>query len=128
MAAGSRLFPLVLGWCTIRLERKVIANVLIEFENSVNYVLDLPLSAVGYRKASLLMMLPGYQTLLLAARNHDKLFTPAHAVKISRRTMAKCLLDARMIVKNNEAILAYSRNARMEMGKALESDRIATFT
>jgi len=119
--------PLALAGAPDAWKEKVLANVLVEFENSVNYVLDLPHSAVGFRQASLFMMLPGYQTLLLAARNHDRLFTPDHNIKISRRTMAKCLLDARMIVKNDDAILSYSRNARVELSKVLNSDRIATF-
>ena len=121
--------PLALAGAPVTWKEKVLTNVLVEFEDSVNYVLDLPLSAVGFRKASLLMMLPGYQTLLLAARNHNRLFTPAHEIKISRRTMAKCLLDARLMVKNNGAILAYSRDIRTELSKALDSDRmVATST
>jgi farnesyl-diphosphate farnesyltransferase len=120
--------PLSLGGAPLSWKEKVLANVLVEFENSVNYVLDLPHSALGFRKASLLMMLPGYQTLLRAARNHDRLFTPAHNIKISRKTMARCLLDARLMVKNDDAILAYSRNAREELSKALASDRIKTHT
>jgi len=121
--------PLALAGAPVSWKEKVLTNVLKEFENSVNYVLDLPLSAAGFRRASLLMMLPGYQTLLLAARNHQRLFTPAHEIKISRRTMAKCLLDARLMVKNDDAILAYSRDIRSELSKALDSDRmVATFT
>ncbi len=121
--------PLTLSGAPVTWKEKVLTNVLLEFENSVNYVLDLPLSAVGFRKASLLMMLPGYQTLLLAAKNHDRLFTPAHQIKISRRTMAKCMLDARLMAKNDDAILAYSRDIRIELSKALDSDRmIATIT
>ncbi len=116
--------PLALGGAPVTWKEKVLTNVLVEFEDSVNYVLDLPLSAVGFRKASLLMMLPGYQTLLLAAKNHDRLFTPAHKIKISRRIMAKCLLDARLMVNNNDAILAYSRDIRAELSKALDSDRM----
>jgi farnesyl-diphosphate farnesyltransferase len=117
--------PLSLGGAPAAWKEKVLVNVLIEYENSVNYVLDLPQSALGFRKASLLMMLPGYQTLLQAARNHERLFTPAHNTKISRRTMAKCLFDARMIVNNDEAILSYSRKAGAELSKALDSAKIA---
>jgi farnesyl-diphosphate farnesyltransferase len=120
--------PLTLSGAPDAWIEKVIANVLVEFDNSVEYVLDLPHSAAGFRQASLLMMLPGYQTLLVAAKNQDRLFTPAHNIKISRRTMAKCMLDARRIVKNDEAILAYSRNARVELSKVLNSDRITSFT
>ena len=121
--------PLALAGAPVTWKEKVLTNVLVEFEDSVNYILDLPLSAVGFRKASLLMMLPGYQTLLLAARNHNRLFTSAHEIKISRRTMAKCLLDARLMVKNNDAILAYSQDMRIELSKALDSDRmVATST
>ena len=121
--------PLALEGAPLAWKEKVLSNVLAEFEESVNYVLDLPQTAAGFRKASLLMMLPGYQTLLLAARNHHRLFTPQHEIKISRRMMAKCLLDARTMAKKNGDILAYSRAIRAELSVALDSDRIvATFS
>jgi farnesyl-diphosphate farnesyltransferase len=113
--------PLALEGAPLAWKEKVLTNVLAEFEDSIDYVLELPYSAVGFRKASLLMMLPGYQTLLLAAQNHQQLFTPRHKIKISRRTMAKCLLDAQTMVNKNEAILAYSQAIRVELSKALES-------
>ena len=116
--------PLRLEGAPLPWKEKVLTNVLQEFEDSVKYIMDLPTRAVGFRKASLLMLLPGYQTLLLAARNHQRLFTPAHNIKISRITMTKCLLDARQMVANNDAILDYSRNARAELSKALDSDKI----
>ncbi len=116
--------PLRLSGAPIYWKRMVLDNVLQEFEDSVNYIMDLPITAVGFRRASLLMLLPGYQTLLLAARNHQKLFTPAHQVKISRMTMAKCILDARQMVTNDDAIQAYSRDIRAELSKVLDSDKM----
>jgi hypothetical protein len=72
-------------------------------------LLALPYSALGYRMASLLCLLPAYQTLLLAAEQQEKLFTPYHQVKISHQAMGRCLLDARSMVKDNQAIGRYSR-------------------
>ena len=116
--------PLRLEGASLAWKKKVLDNVLQEFEDSVKYILDLPVSAVGFRKASLFMLLPGYQTLLLAARKHHQLFTPNHKIKISRVTMTKCLLDARQMVNSNGAILAYSHSIRAELGKILDSDKI----
>ncbi|HXW00232.1 MAG TPA: hypothetical protein VEC93_17565, partial [Anaerolineae bacterium] len=48
-------------------------------------------------------------TLLLAAEQQEKLFTSQHQVKISHLTMSRCVLDARSMVKDNEAIGRYSR-------------------
>jgi hypothetical protein len=83
-----------------------------ELEESVDYVLALPYSAVGYRMASLLCLLPAYQTLLLAARRQTELFTPDHHVKISRDTMSRCFLDAQLMLADNDAILRYSREIK----------------
>ncbi len=119
--------PLRLAGAPVQWKEKVLANVLQEFEDSVNYILDLPITAVGFRKASLLMLLPGYQTLRLAARNHQQLFTPDHQVKISRMTMAKCLLDARQIATDNDAIVDYSHSIRdrIEQSPQFRSDEDA---
>lgn len=116
--------PLRLAGAPLLWSEKVLVNVLDEFEDSVNYILDLPKSAAGFRKASLLMLLPGYQTLLQAARDHQRLFTPKHDIKISRMTMAKCMLDARQMVSDNDAILTYSRSIRRELSKALDSAKM----
>jgi hypothetical protein len=90
----------------------VLGNVMDELEESVDYVLALPYNAAGYRMASLLCLLPAYQTLLLAAQRQEELFTPDHHVKISRDTMSQCLLDARSMLVDNDAILRYSREIK----------------
>ena len=43
--------------------------------------------------ASLLCLLPALHTNLLAAQQGDRLFTAAHAYKVSRATMGRCMLD-----------------------------------
>jgi farnesyl-diphosphate farnesyltransferase len=101
--------PLSLTGAPAEWKQKVLDNVMAELRDSVDYVLALPYSAVGYRIASLLCLLPAYQTILLAAQRHELLFTPGHHVKISRATLAQCLQDAQSMVANNDAVLRYSR-------------------
>jgi farnesyl-diphosphate farnesyltransferase len=103
------LSPLSLTGAPAEWKQKVLDNVLAELQDSVDYVLALPYKAVGYRIASLLCLLPAYQTILLAAERHEILFTPDHHVKISRATLAQCLQDAQSMVADNDAILRYSR-------------------
>ena len=101
--------PLELHGAPTQWKRMVLDNVMGELRTSVDYVLALPYSAAGYRMASLLCLLPAYQTLLLAAQHHESLFTNDHRVKISRETLAQCMLDAQSMVTDNQAILQYSR-------------------
>jgi hypothetical protein len=89
--------------------RQVLQNVTHELRDATSYLLALPYHATGYRMASLLCLLPAYQTLLLTAQQQEKLFTPHHQIKISRLTMGRCVLDAGSMVKNNEAIHRYSQ-------------------
>ena len=101
-------------------KKKVLLNVVAEIEDSVDYVLAMPKTAVGYRRAGLMMMLPAFETILLAARLLPDLFTPNHAVKISRKKMGQCVLRARKMATDDEAIQAYardmSRQIRSELG------------
>lgn len=99
------------GWW----KKKVLLDVLVELDDSVNYVISLPKTAVGYRKAGLLMMLPAYQTLLLAAKQYKTLFTPDHAVKISRTIMGKCLIQAQMMATNDDSIRAYGQDLSQQI-------------
>jgi farnesyl-diphosphate farnesyltransferase len=101
--------PLALAGASPTWVRKVLQNVVHELRDATAYLLTLPYSAAGYRMASLLCLLPAYQTLLLAAQQQAQLFTPDHHVKISRLTMGRCLLDARSMVDDNEAIGRYRR-------------------
>jgi farnesyl-diphosphate farnesyltransferase len=104
--------PLLLTGAPTDWKRKVVDNVMAELAESVDYVLTLPYSAVGYRMASLLCLLPAYQTIFLAAQRHQELFTAGHHVKISRATLAQCLRDAQSMVHDNEALLQYSRDIK----------------
>ncbi len=103
-------------------KKMVLLDVLNELDNSVNYVTSLPKTAVGYRKAGLLMMLPAYQTLLLAAKQYPTLFTSNHAVKISRPTMGKCLLQAQTMATNDEAIHSYAQDVSQQIKQTLQED------
>lgn len=93
----------------------VLADVLNELRDATDYLADLPYTALGYRRAALLCLLPAYQTMLAAARNHATLFTPAHQAKISRPTMAQCLADAERFVTDNSALRAYTRQVESEI-------------
>jgi len=99
--------PLSLNGVPPAWKKMVLQNVLQELEDSVSYVLALPHNAVGYRQAGLLMMYPALETVLLAARRLPDLFTPRHAVKISRVTMGQCILRARRMAGDNWAIRTY---------------------
>lgn len=112
--------PLALKDVPFWWKKKVILDVLAELDASVNYVTDLPITAVGYRKAGLLMMLPAYQTLLLAANRYETLFTPEHAVKISRTTMGKCLIQAQMLATNDDGIRSYGQNVSQQIKMLLD--------
>lgn len=90
----------------------VLGDALEDLRNATDYVLALPHAARGYRRASLLCLLPAYHTMLLAARRADELFTSAHQIKISRTTIAQCVSDMDKIVADNDAIQEYG--ARME--------------
>ena len=110
-----------LAGAPIEWTRKVIGDVVQELHDATGYLTTLPYSASGYRMASLMSLLPAYQTVLLAAKMHKVLFTPAHQVKISRPTMMKCKLDAKLMLNNNEAIRGYSERLEREIEKALAS-------
>jgi farnesyl-diphosphate farnesyltransferase len=88
---------------------KIVNNVLEELQEATDYLVALPYTAAGYRMASLMSLLPAYQTLLLAAQQHSTLFTPDHRVKIPRQTMIQCIQDGQTMVTDNKAVLAYSK-------------------
>lgn len=101
--------------------RKVLDDVVQELREATAYLLTLPYEASGYRMASLMSLLPAYQTLLLAAKKHDLLFTPKHQVKISRSTMMKCKWDAKSLLNNNDGVRKYSERLEREIAQALAS-------
>ncbi len=95
----------------------VVANVLEELRAATQYLLVLPYRASGYRRASLLCLLPAYQTLLVAARQQEKLFTPEHKFKISRLTMVQCIADAQAMLDDNQSIVRYGQRLENEINK-----------
>jgi len=100
---------------------KIINNVLEELQEATDYLVTLPYEAGGYRMASLMSLLPAYQTILLAAQQQSNLFTPNHHVKISRQTMMQAIQEAQTMVTDNGAVLAYSRRLEQEVRATFQS-------
>lgn len=119
--------PLALHGVPHYWKTKVLLDVVDELEDSVNYVLALPQKAAGFRRAGLLMMLPAFETIRLAAQRLPMLFTPQHAVKISRAKMGQSVLRARQMAADDEAIQAYagrmSRQIRAQLGRVADQAR-----
>ena len=101
--------PLALRGASPQWTQKVLGDVTAELKMATEHVLALPYEAAGYRMAGLLCLLPAYETLMLAAQEHNQLFTPTHHVKISHQTMAQCLQWAQAMVGDNTAVEQYSR-------------------
>ena len=112
--------PLSLAGAPLVWKQKVIDDVLDELQDATDYILALPYSAVGYRLASLLCLLPAYQTILLAAQRQESLFTPDHHVKISRPTMAQCFQDAQAMVADNDAVWQYNQQITQAIAAIFE--------
>ncbi|MBD2596762.1 squalene/phytoene synthase family protein [Nostoc spongiaeforme FACHB-130] len=110
--------PLLLEGAPKKWTQKVLDNVMTEINNSVSYVMDIPYEAVGYRLASLMCLLPAYQTLLSAAQQYEQLFTRNHQVKISRSCFSKCMEDAKFMVSDNNALLEYSQKLQTSVSIA----------
>jgi farnesyl-diphosphate farnesyltransferase len=111
--------PLLLQGAPQVWTKMVLQHVMIELNASVAYVTSIPYEAPGYRLASLLCLLPAYQTILLAAQQHEKLFTPEHRLKISRNCLSQCIEDAKSMVRDNAALLDYSREMQCVVEAAL---------
>ena len=111
--------PLALDGAPRDWSQQVIDNVLDDLRAATDYLIALPYAAEGYRMASLLCLLPAYQTLLLAAQKGPDLFTPEHQVKISREIMGQCLEDGRRLLCDNEGIAEYSRRIKTQIRATL---------
>jgi len=92
-------------------KQKVLKDVMEDLDDATDYVLALPYRTAGYRMASLMCLLPAYQTILLAAQQQENLFTAEHHARISPQTMAQCLQDAQAMVADNEAVRAYRQRS-----------------
>jgi farnesyl-diphosphate farnesyltransferase len=99
--------PLVLEGAPRAWKQRVIRDAQGELHQAADYVLALPPSAAGYRKASLLCLLSALRTLLMAAQKVESLFTSRHYVKISRETMMQCVQDTQWLWADNDAILQH---------------------
>lgn len=97
----------------------VLQDVMDELRQSTHYFLALPETAVGLRRAVLLMIIPAFETILQAAQRMPYLFTPEHEVKISRITMGECVLRARRIASDNAAIRNYGHEVYDRFGQLL---------
>ena len=112
--------PLRLDGASQAWTQKVLMNVKAELDESVDYVIGIPFQAFGYRLASLMCLLPAYQTLLSAVQQHSKLFTSEHHIKISRRCFSQCFEDAKSMAQDNDALLAYSKEIKAEVDAAFQ--------
>ncbi|MDJ0752981.1 MAG: squalene/phytoene synthase family protein [Ardenticatenaceae bacterium] len=88
-----------------------IQNVLVDVKNvldeAVEYISTLPYKVNGVRQATLMCLLPAYQTILLAAEKSRLLFTQKHHVKISHKVLATCFEDAQAFSANNQLLRQY---------------------
>lgn len=101
--------PLQLNGAPRTWTQKILADVKDELDKSVSYIATIPYEATGYRLASLMCLLPAYQTLLSAAQQQDLLFTTRHNIKISRSCFSQCFEDAKSMVRDNEVLIQYSQ-------------------
>ena len=113
--------PLRLEGASQAWTQKVLLDVKANLDESVAYVMKIPYRAVGYRLASLMCLLPAYQTLLSAAQQQNKLFTSEHYVKISRSCFSQCFEDAKSMVSDNEALLKYSQKLQNDINATFNS-------
>lgn len=107
--------PLYLKGASKTWIEKVLTNVINELNKSVEYVVTIPYQAVGYRLASLMCLLPAYQTILSAAQKQEHLFTPDHSIKISRNCFSECIKNANSMINDNNALVSYSQNLQKDI-------------
>jgi farnesyl-diphosphate farnesyltransferase len=101
--------PLTLAGAPLEWSHSVLQDVLGELRDATDYVRNIPTEAMGYRIASLVCLLPAYQTMVSAAQRVSRLFTTEHQIKISREMMARCLHEAVSLAPDNEAIAEHCR-------------------
>ena len=112
--------PLRLAGAPIGWTRDVLSDILTELRSATAYVLDIPQRAAGYRIASLMCLLPAYETILHAARRSTDLFTAAHHIKIDRPTMVRCIQNAVALAGDDSAIARLSRDLEIASLAALQ--------
>jgi phytoene/squalene synthetase len=111
--------PLDLRGAAAHWTAMVLVDVLDELRKATDYLVALPYSAPGYRRASLLCLLTSYHTIYLAAQRREILFTPEHKIKISRVTMAQCVVDSQVMLYDNESIRRYGQRLEIKIHRQL---------
>ena len=111
--------PLALNGAPVGWIADLLGDILTELRDATAYVLDVPHHATGYRVASLMCLLPAYETVRLAAQCHTELFTADHQVKIDRPTMARCAVDAVAVATDDDAIVRMCRELEAATREAL---------
>jgi farnesyl-diphosphate farnesyltransferase len=101
--------PLALAGAPQRWKQQVIENVLLELRQATDYLCNLPHELAGYRTASLLCLMPAYETIRNAALAKDVLYTQNHQIKISRSTIARLLVQAPAMATDNAAVRSYAQ-------------------
>ena len=110
IAEDERTQGLQLAGAPVSWIQDLLDDILIELRSATAYVLDVPHRAKGYRIASLMCLLPAYETIMSAARQQSELFTVGHQIKIERSTMVRCIHDAASLAVDDDAIRGLSQN------------------
>ncbi|MEI7518721.1 MAG: squalene/phytoene synthase family protein [Mycobacteriaceae bacterium] len=118
--------PLNLGGAPVGWVRDLLDDILTELRSATAYVLDVPHRAKGYRIASLMCLLPAYETILCAARRRAELFTAGHQIKIDRSTMVRCIHDAASLAVDDDAIRGLSQDFERAIRDTLQTAASAT--
>ncbi len=118
--------PLGMGGAPADWTARVLGDILTELRSATAYVLDVPHRAADYRVASLMCLLPAYETLRSAALHRRELFTAGHQIKITRPTMARCVADAVALATDDDAIMGRSRDLETQIRAALSSGEPAS--
>lgn len=111
--------PLALGGAPVDWTARVLGDILTELRSATAYVLDVPHRAADYRVASLMCLLPAYETIRSAAQQRRELFTAGHQIKITRPTMARCVADAVSLATDDDAIVRRSEDLESQIRNAL---------
>ena len=111
--------PLLAQGATPDWIKQVLVDVKSVLDEAVEYISILPYKVNGVRQATLMCLLPAYQTILLAAKESRLLFTKDHQIKISKLVLAGCFRDAKRLAGNNQLLLQYRENVHMRFYQSL---------
>jgi len=117
--------PLELAGAPVGWIQDLLDDTLTELRSATTYVLDVPHRAKGYRIASLMCLLPAYETILCAARRRAELFTAGHQIKIDRSTMVRCIHDAASLAVDDDAIRRLSQDFERSIRDTLQTAALA---